>query len=435
MNVTKYITGEEAIKAIKSGNRVFVHGGAATPHHLVKKMVERADELYDVELTSISQQGEAVFNDPKYKNSFHLNSLFVSANVRDMVNDGRGDYIPVFLSEIPNLFRRNILPLDVALVQVSPPDKHGYCSLGVSVDVVSAAVKAAKHVIAQVNPRMPRTHGDSMVHISKFHATVYAEQELPEIASNEGGISEISKRIGEYCASLVEDGATIQTGIGSIPDAVLASLGNHKGLGMHTEMFSDGIIPLVEKGVITNEFKRKHRGKIVSAFMLGSRKLYDFVDDNPSIAMLGIDYTNDTAVIRTNPKVTAINSAIEVDITGQVCSDSIGTYHFSGVGGQMDFVRGASLSEGGKPIIALPSTTAKGISRIVAMLKPGAGVVTTRAHAHYIVTEYGIAYLYGKNMKQRAKALIDIAHPNHRETLERAAFERFHSYEFERTYY
>ncbi|WP_333820736.1 acetyl-CoA hydrolase/transferase family protein [Ohtaekwangia sp.] len=430
----KYISGEEAVKAIKSGNRVFVHGGAATPHFLLRKLVERASELYDVELVSISMQGEALFTDPRYRENFHINSLFVSANVREAVNDGRGDYVPVFLSEIPNLFRRNILPLDVALVQVSLPDRHGFCSLGVSVDIAAAAIKTAKYVIAQVNPRMPRTLGDGIIKMSDFDAVVYEEQELPEVVSAEG-ISEITMRIGEHCASLVEDGATIQTGIGSIPDAVLASLHNHKGLGLHTEMFSDGIIPLVESGVITNQFKKKHRGKIVSAFMLGSRKLYDFVDDNPSVMMLGIDYVNDTAVIRTNPKVTAINSAIEVDVTGQVCSDSIGTYHFSGVGGQMDFVRGAALSEGGKPIIALPSTTAKGISRIVPLLKPGAGVVTTRAHAHYIVTEYGVAYLYGKNMRQRAKALIEIAHPNHRETLERAAFDRFKSYEFERTIY
>jgi len=424
----------DALKLIKPGDRVFIHGGAATPHYLVKKMVERSEELWNVELTSISQQGEAYFNDPKYKNSFYLNSLFVSANVREMVNDGRGDYIPVFLSEIPNLFKRNILPLDVALVQVSPPDKHGYCSLGVSVDITSAAIKAAKIVIAQINSRMPRTHGDGMVHISVFDHVIYHEQELPEVVSPDSH-PEISKRIGVHCAELIDDGSTLQMGIGCIPDAVLASLTNHKGLGVHTEMFSDGIIPLVESGVITNEHKKKHRGKIVSSFMLGSRKLYDFVDDNPLIAMLGIDYTNDTAVIRKNPKVMAINSAIEIDVTGQVCSDSIGTYHYSGVGGQMDFVRGASLSEGGKPIIAMPSTTSKGISRIVSMLKPGAGVVTTRAHAHYIVTEYGIAYLYGKNMKQRAKALIDIAHPNHREELERAAFERFHSYQFERTIY
>lgn len=429
----EYISANEALKIIKSENRVFIHGGAATPHHLLQKLVERADDLYDVELTSISQQGEALFTDPKYKQSFHINSLFVSANVRDAVNDGRGDYIPVFLSEIPNLFRKKILPLDVALIQVSPPDKHGFCSLGVSIDIAMAAVKNAKHIIAQVNPRMPRTHGDSMVHVNSFNAMVYFEKELPEVVST--GISDISKRIGDYCASLVEDGATLQIGIGSIPDAVLASLHHHKELGMHTEMFSDGIIPLIEKGMITNQHKRKHRGKTVASFILGSKKLYDFVDDNPSIAMLGIDYTNDTSVIRTNPKVTAINSAIEVDVTGQVCSDSIGTYHYSGVGGQMDFVRGAALSEGGKPIIALSSTTAKNVSRIVSMLKPGAGVVTTRAHAHYIVTEYGIAYLYGKNMKQRAKALIEIAHPNHREELERAAFDRFKSYEFERTIY
>jgi acyl-CoA hydrolase len=280
---------------------------------------------------------------------------------------------------------------------------------------------------------MPRTHGDGIVKIDKFDAMVYAEQELPEVVYD--GSSEIAQRIGKYCAELIEDGATIQTGIGSIPDAVLSSLKNHKGLGVHTEMFSDGIIPLVQSGVITNEHKKKHRGKIASGFLLGSRKLYDFVDDNPSIMMLNIDYVNDTAVIRANPKVTAINSAIEVDITGQVCSDSIGTYHYSGVGGQMDFMRGAALSEGGKPIIALPSTTSKGISRIVPLLKQGAGVVTTRAHAHYVVTEYGIAYLYGKNMRQRARALINIAHPNHREALEKEAFERFKSYEFERSFF
>jgi acyl-CoA hydrolase len=429
-----YISAEEAVQVIKPGHRVFIHGGAATPHLLIRKMVERASELWNVELVSISLQGEVEFASALYKDSFHINSLFVSSCIRQAVNEGRGDYVPIFLSEIPNLFRRNILPLDVALVHVSPPDKHGYCSLGVSVDVAGAAIKTAKHVIAQVNPRMPRTHGDGIVHVSAFHAMVQGEQELPEVVSKESS-SEIFERIGHNVASLIEDGATLQTGIGSVPDAVLASLHNHKALGVHTEMFSDGIIPLVEKGVITNEFKKKHRGKIATGFLLGSRKLYDFVDDNPSVVMLNIDYVNDTAVIRQNPKVTAINSAVEVDITGQVCSDSIGTYHFSGVGGQMDFIRGAALSEGGKPIIALPSMTPKGVSKIVSMLKPGAGVVTTRAHAHYIVTEYGVAYLYGKNMKQRAKELIAIAHPNHREELERAAFERFKSYEFERTVY
>lgn len=430
----KYISGEEAAKLIQPGHRVFIHGGAATPHYMLRKLAERAGELWNVEIVSISMQGDAVITDKKYKDSFRINSLFVSQNVRQAVNDGRADYVPVFLSEIPILFRRKILPLDVAIVQVSEPDKHGYCSLGVSVDVAASAVKTAKKVIAQVNPRMPRTLGDGIFKIDAFDAVVHAEDELPEVTYT-SGINDIAARVGAYCAGLVEDGATVQMGIGSIPDAVFASLTNHKGLGIHTEMFSDGIIPLIENGTITNEHKKKHRGRTVTSFLLGSRKLYDFVDDNASIVALNIDYVNDTAIIRTNPKVTAINSAIEVDITGQVCADSIGMYHYSGVGGQMDFVRGAALSEGGKPIIALPSTTSKGISRISAFLKQGAGVVTTRAHAHYIVTEYGVAYLYGKNMRERAKALIQIAHPNHREELERAAFERFKSYEFEHTIY
>jgi acyl-CoA hydrolase len=425
-----YTTGEDAVKLVKPGQRVFIHGGAATPHYLLKILAERAPELWNVELVSISLQGDAILGDKKYKDNFRMNSLFVSQNIREAVNSGRGDYVPVFLSEIPILFKRNILPLDVAIVQVSPPDKHGFCSLGVSVDIAAAAVKHAKSIIAQVNPRMPRTLGDGIVHVDEFSAIVLAEQELPEINSQK---NEISERIAYHCSELVEDGATLQMGIGAIPDAVLASLVNHKELGVHTEMFSDGIIPLIEKGVITNQHKKKYKGKTVTSFLLGSRKLYDFVDDNPSVATLRIDYVNDTAVIRTNPKVTAINSAIEVDITGQVCSDSIGAYHYSGVGGQMDFMRGAALSEGGKPIIALPSTTSKGESRIVSFLKQGAGVVTTRAHAHYIVTEYGTAFLYGKNMRQRAKALIQIAHPNHREALEKAAFGRFHSYEFERS--
>ncbi|MBI1766970.1 MAG: acetyl-CoA hydrolase/transferase family protein [Bacteroidetes bacterium] len=429
-----YQSGEDAVKIIKPNDRIFVHGGAATPHYLLKKLCERAEELFNIEMVSISLQGKIPIADPKYRENFRINSLFVSPNVREAVNDGRADYVPVFLSEIPQLFRRNILPLDVALVQVSPPDKHGFCSLGTSVDCAAAAVKTAKHVIAQINTRMPRTLGEGIVHVSELDSMVVYEQELPEV-SNGDEITETAKRIGTYCANLVEDGATIQTGIGSVPDAVLASLTNHKELGVHTEMFSDGIIPLIEKGVITNQHKKKYRGKIASSFILGTRKLYDFVDDNASVVMLGIDYVNDTSIIRTNPKVTAINSAIEVDITGQVCSDSIGTYHYSGVGGQMDFMRGAALSEGGKPVIALPSITSKGKPRIVPFLKQGAGVVTTRAHAHYIVTEYGVAYLYGKNMRQRAKALIEIAHPNHREELERQAFDRFHTYEFERTFY
>lgn len=426
-----YISGEEAVNVIKSGDRVFIHGGAATPHFLLQKMVDRASELWDVELVSISLQGDAPFADKKYKDNFRVNALFVSGNVREAVNDGRGDYVPVFLSDIPKLFTRQVLPLDVALIQVSPPDKHGYCSLGVSVDTVLSAIKYAKHVIAQVNPRMPRSLGDGIIKADTFDALVLHEQELPEVVNPK--LSEIALRIGRNCAALIENGATIQMGIGSIPDAVLASLTDHKELGVHTEMFSDGLIPLVEKGVVTGEHKKKHRGKIVTAFVLGSRKLYDFVDDNPSVAILRVDYVNDASVIRTNPKVTAINSAIEIDITGQICADSIGSFQYSGVGGQMDFMRGAALSEGGKPIIAVPSVSGKGTSKIVPFLKQGAGVVTTRAHAHYIVTEYGVANLFGLNMRQRAKALIGIAHPNHREALDRAAFERFKNYQFEST--
>ena len=430
--MNKYISGEQAVKIIKSFDKVFVHGGAATPHFLLRKLVERANELRNVELISISTQGEALFADKKYHESFRINSLFVSANVREAVNDGRGDYIPVFLSDIPSLFKRNILPLDVALVQVSLPDVHGYCSLGVSVDVASTAIKTAKYVIAQVNPRMPRTLGDGIVKIDTFDALVFGEEELPVVLFGSKD-DEIALRIGENCAELIENGSTIQSGIGSVPDAVLASLIDHKELGIHTEMFSDGILPLVEKGVITNQHKKKYRGKILTSFILGSRKLYDFVDDNPSVIVMNIDYVNDTSIIRTNPKMISINGAIEIDITGQVCSDSIGTRHYSGVGGQMDFIRGAALSEGGKPIIAMPSVTSKGISRIVPFLKQGAGVVTTRAHVHYVVTEYGTAFLFGKNMHERAKALINIAHPNHREGLLKAAFERFKSFEFERT--
>lgn len=424
----KKLSGEEALKAIQSGNRVFVHGGAATPGYLLSKMVERASELRDVELVSIGLQGSVPFADKKYKDSFCINSLFVSSGVREAVNEGRGDYVPVFLSEIPNLFSKNILPIDVALVQVSPPDKHGYCSFGVSVDVVPAAVRVARYVIAQVNSRMPRTHGDGVIHINSFDAVVYHDKELPELVPPTH--DEVTDQIGLNCASLIENGATLQLGIGSIPDAVLNSLRGHSELGVHTEMFSDGLLPLIESGVITNEHKRKHRGKIVTSFVMGSRQLYDFVDDNPQVALLQADYVNDTSVIRKNPKVAAINGAIEVDLTGQICSDSIGSYHYSGVGGQMDFMRGAALSEGGKPIIALPSMS-KGISRIVPFLNVGAGVVTTRAHAHYVVTEYGIAWLYGKNLRQRAQALIEIAHPKQREILEKAAFDRFRGHRLE----
>lgn len=413
------------MRTVKSGDRVFIHSVAAAPQALVKALVGRASELRNVEIVHLHTEGDASYSHPEYTESFRVNAFFVGANVRESVNTGRGDYIPVFLSEIPALFRRDLLPIDVALVNVSPPDKHGFCSLGVSVDVTRAAVDCAKHVIAQINPRMPRTLGDALVHVDRIDAIVEVDEPIHEVSIPE--LSEVDRAIGGYIAQMIDDGATLQMGIGSIPNAVLASLHNHKNLGIHTEMFSDGVIPLVEKGVVNGTRKAKHPGKIVAGFVMGTRKLYDFVDDNPEVLMLDIAYVNDTAVIRRNPKVTAINSAIEVDLTGQVCADTIGTMQYSGVGGQMDFIRGASLSDGGKPIIALPSATKRGESKIVSELKRGADVVSTRAHVHYVVTEYGVAYLYGKNLRQRAHELIKIAHPNHREALSGAAFERFGS--------
>lgn len=419
----QWVEPSEAVAAIKSFDRVFIHGGVATPQVLVKALVERASELRDVEIVHLHTEGDASYVDAKYSSSFHTSALFVAANIRAAVANGQADYIPVFLSEVPGLFRKKILPLDIALVQVSSPDKHGYCSLGVSVDVACAAVQTAVTVIAQVNPHMPRTHGDGLIHISQIRYAIESNDPIPEMPQHE--LTEAEITIGKHCAELIDDGATLQTGIGAIPDAVLAALTSHKNLGVHTEMFSDGIINLVERGVINGSRKKVHPGKIISGFIMGTRQLYDFVDDNPLVSLLDIEYVNDTSVIRRNPKVTAINSAIEVDLTGQVCADSIGTRLYSGVGGQMDFIRGASLSEGGKPIIALPSVTAKGESRIVPFLKQGAGVVTTRAHVHYVVTEYGTAYLYGKNLRERARALINIAHPEHREVLEKTALEHF----------
>lgn len=350
------------------------------------------------------------------KDHFHIHAFFVGKNTRDAVREGRGSYVPIFLSEIPKLFRRGHVKLDVALVQVSPPDKHGYCSLGMSVDIARAAVECGSYVIAQVNEHMPRAHGDGIIHISNIDAMVEGNIPLPEIPRPV--VTDVERQIGQNVASLIEDRATLQMGIGAIPDATLSFLGNHKDLGIHTEMFSDGVLDLYKKGVITGEYKVKHPRKIVSSFVMGSRELYEFLDDNPFVVMLESDYVNNPEVIRKNPNVTAINSAIEIDLTGQVCADSIGNTIYSDVGGQMDFIRGASVSENGKPIIALPSTTRKGISRIVPYLKEGAGVVTTRAHVHYVVTEFGIAYLHGKSIEERAKELIKIAHPDHWEMLE-----------------
>lgn len=424
MTQEKYVSAQEAVQFVKSGDRVFLHGSAATPVPLVQALQARHDELQKVELVSITSLGDIDFNKPEYRKSFYMNSLFVSSNTRAVANSCDGDYVPIFLSQIPQLFRKSILPIDVAFVQVSPPDVHGYCSLGTSVDIARAAVDTAKLVVAQVNPRMPRTHGDGFIHVSKISALVHAEAELP-VVDYSAKVSENIVQIGRNVASLVEDGATLQMGIGNIPDQVLQNLTNHKNLGVHTEMLSDGVIPLIESGVINNSRKKLNIGRSVTSFMAGTRRLYDFVNDNPGIRVMDIAIVNDTSVIRQNPKVTAINSAIELDLTGQVCADSIGTYQYSGIGGQMDFMRGASLSEDGKPIIALPSVTSKGLSRIVPFLKEGAGVVTTRGHVHWVVTEYGIVNLFGKSLKQRARALIEIAHPDHREYLDKAYYERF----------
>ena len=419
-----YVTPQEALSIIQSDTRVFIHGSVCTPVFLLHELAKEKDRLRNVELVAITLKGDIELDKPVYAGSFHINSLFVSGPIRNAVAEGRADFIPVFLSDIPDLFKNNILELDTAIVQVSPPDRHGYCSLGVSVDIARAAVDSAGQIIALVNPLMPRTHGDGMIHTDRFTKMVFHESPLPE-ESYTSKVGETERIIGQHIAGMIEDGSTLQMGIGTIPDAVLSFLGNHKNLGVHTEMLSDGIIDLVEKDVINNKCKCKHPNKTITSFAIGSRRLYDYVNDNSSFNFLDIDYVNNPHVIRQNPKVIAINSAIEVDLTGQVCADSIGELQYSGIGGQMDFMRGAALSVGGKPIIALNSRTNKGVPRIVPHLKDGAGVVTTRGHVHYVVTEYGIAYLFGKNLRQRAKLLIDIAHPDDREMLTKYCYERF----------
>jgi acyl-CoA hydrolase len=419
----KYVSAEVALSVIQSNQRVFIHGSACTPLYMMRELAKQSNRLSNVELVFITVQGNIEVDKPAYRESFKINSLFVSESIRKAVNEGYADFVPVFLSDIPDLFGTVLIP-EVAIIQVSPPDEHGYCSLGVSVDVARSAVNNAKHIIAQINPQMPRTHGDGAIHTSRFTHAVFHDEALPEV--NYGaktGPDELT--IGKFVAEMIDDGSTLQMGIGTIPDAVFKSLLNHKHLGVHTEMCSDGIVELFEKDIIDNTKKKIHPYKAVTGFAVGTKRLYDYVNNNPAFAFLDIDYVNDPHVIRRNPKVIAINSAIEVDITGQVCADSIGTTQFSGIGGQMDFMRGAALSEGGKPIIALTSRTNKGLARIVPLLKPGAGVVTTRGHVHYIVTEYGVAYLYGKNLRQRAKALIEIAHPGDREWLTQQCFERF----------
>ncbi|WP_236972222.1 acetyl-CoA hydrolase/transferase family protein [Membranihabitans marinus] len=419
----KIVTPQEAVSVVKSNSTLFFQGAAMTPNTLIDALCDRHEELENIEIVQIHTHGSAAYTEPPFNKTFRLKSCFVGGNVRKGINSMAGDYIPIFLSEIHLLFRRRIIPLDIAFIQVSPPDIHGYCSLGTSVDVTLPAIQMARLVIAQINPQVPRTHGDGIIHIKQIDYAIEIDEAIH--ASVIGEPTEVEAIIGKEVASLVEDGATLQMGIGNIPNAVLHNLSHHQRLGIHTEMFSDGILPLVENGVITGEDKEIKTGKIVTSFAMGTQKLYDFLDDNPIVHFKEAGYTNDTAIIRKNPKVTAINSAIEIDLTGQVCADSIGDYQYSGVGGQMDFIRGASLSPDGKPIIAMASQTQRGVSKITPYLQRGASVTTTRAHVHYVVTEYGVVNLFGKGLAERARALISIAHPHHREELERQAFDRF----------
>ena len=419
--MSKYVTAAEAVKVVKSNDRVYVQAAAATPSVLTKALAERAAELRNVEVCHLHTEGDAPYANPDLADSFHVNSFFIGANVRHTLKAGNGSYTPVFLSELPHLFRKKVVQIDVAFIHVSPPDRHGYCSLGVSVEATLAAIENAKIVIAQVNPQMPRTFGDGILHESEIDYLV--DVNVPIFGHEPSPFSKEEEKIGEYVASLIEDRSTLQMGIGSIPNAALSKLKNHKDLGLHTEMFSDGVIDLIESDVINCNYKGTLRGRVLATFLIGSKRLYDFVSDNPFIEMKESSMVNDTARIRKNPKMVAINSAIEVDVTGQVCADSIGAHMYSGVGGQMDFIRGASLSDGGKAIIALPSITKRGESRIVPYLKQGAGVVTTRSHVQYIITENGIANLYGKTLKQRIDEMVKIAHPNHQENIERSYYE------------
>ena len=419
--MNKCVSAEDAVKIVKSNDRIYVQAAAAAPSILTNALTERASELRNVELCHLHTEGPASYANPELSDSFHVNSFFIGKNVRHTLAAGNGSYTPVFLSELPYLFRKKVVPLDVVFIHVSPPDIHGYCSLGVSVEATLAAIENAKIVIAQVNPQMPRTFGDGILHVSEINYLV--DVNLPIYGHEMGIISPLEDKIGTYVASLIEDKSTLQMGIGSIPNAALAKLTNHKDLGLHTEMFSDGVIDLIQSGVINCNYKGTTRGRVLATFLIGSKRLYDFVNDNPFIEMKESSAVNDTARIRKNPKMVAINSAIEVDVTGQVCADSIGAKMYSGVGGQMDFIRGASLSDGGKAIIALPSVTKNGESRIVPFLKQGAGVVSTRSHVQYIITENGIADLYGKTLKQRAVEMVKIAHPNHQEWIEKEYFE------------
>ena len=428
MTQVKFTTAEEAVKVIKSGDHIHLSSVASAPQCLIKAMCERgrAGELKDVHIHHLHTEGPAPYSEPEFEGVFQLDSFFVGGNVRKTTQAGYADYIPVFLSETQRLYRCGAVPCNVAMIQVSRPDKHGFVSLGTSVDATLAAVECADTVIAVVNKYVPRAFGDAMIPMSKIDLFVEDDQPLEE--AHFTAPNEVEVAIGKHCAALIEDGATLQMGIGAIPNAVLAQLGGHKNLGIHTEMFADGVLPLVRAGVINGEAKNIDKGKMVSTFLMGSNDVYNFIDDNPAVLMKDVGYTNDPYIIAKNDKVTAINSALQVDLTGQVCADSLGRKFYSGVGGQVDFVYGASLSKGGKAIIAMPSITNKGVSKICDTLLPGAGVVTTRNHMHWFVTENGAVDLYGKSLQERARLLISVAHPSAQEELDRAAFERYGSH-------
>jgi 4-hydroxybutyrate CoA-transferase len=424
---SRVVTPQEAVRAVKSGNRIFLTGNVSVPQKVLAALVDYAPQLENVEICQALTIGSADYVDPAMEGHLRVNSIFISANIRKAVHEGRADFTPVLLSEFPLLFKRGLLPLDVAMIHVSPPDEHGFCSLGVEVGLTKTPAESAKIIIAEVNEQMPRTLGDSFMHVSRLNYIVPVDYPISELAMSEGEGSEIVEKIAGYIAELIPDGATMQLGIGAIPDAVLKFLFNKKDLGIHTELFSDGVIDLVNAGVITNAQKTLHPGKIVAGFMIGTKRLYAWADDNPLIELHRTEYVNDPFVIAQNERMVAINSAIEVDLTGQVCADSIGPKLYSGVGGQLDFVYGASRSKGGVPVIALPSTNTMRdgtvISKIAPMLKQGAGVVTSRNHVRYIVTEYGVADLYGKTIRQRATQLINISHPDFREELKKQAQE------------
>ena len=421
----KTVSFEEAVKVVKSGDRIHIHSVACAPQGLIQALCNRgrAGELRDVKLQHLHTEGSAPYAEAEFEGIFFLESYFVGSNVRKPTQEGYADYVPVHLSETQKLIRSGIHPVDVAMIQVCPPDKHGFVSMGTSVDATLAAVQNAKIVIGVINPNVPRAWGDAIIKLSDID--IFCEDNTPLIEAHPATLTEQDIAIGKNVASLIEDGATLQMGIGAIPNAVLSQLGNHKNLGIHTEMFADGVLPLYEKGVVNNMNKKFDKGKIVSTFLMGSKRVYDFIDDNPGVAMMDVGYTNDPFIISQNDNVVAINSALEIDLTGQIAADSIGTSMYSGIGGQLDFVYGANRSRNGKGIIAISSQTNKGKSKIVPTLTPGAGITTPRHLVHYVITEYGIVDLYGKSLQERAALLIEIAHPDHREELEKAAFERF----------